>query len=179
MGSPAFASTLLRPIVADLEFWTTNRRFGLKVPGCVLESVLAHCRGAGDIETGGILIGEYNGQHDCAVVHQVTGPPADSAATRVRFRRGIAGLQQLLDRLWRRDGRYYLGEWHFHPGAAPEPSGVDDRQLVAIAQDRKYNCPEPALLIIGGDPCAAWTAAAFVFPSGANRLRMEGGKESE
>lgn len=177
MDSPASADARILLTVADLEFWAANRRFGLKVPETVVGSILAHCREAGEVETGGILIGQYTGRHDCAMVHQVTGPPEDSTATRTRFRRGTIGLQPLLDRLWRRERRYYLGEWHFHPGASPDPSGVDDRQLRSIASDRQYNCPEPVLLIVGGDPSAAWAAAAFVFPKGEGRIPMTPGQD--
>lgn len=135
-----------------------------------------HCRDAGEVETGGILIGRYTERHDCAVVDHVTGPTEDSRATRTRFRRGTAGLQKLLDRLWRRERRYYLGEWHFHPGAASEPSSVDRRQLRSIARDPGYSCPEPILLIIGGNPSGDWTATAFVFPRGNQSIRMQPGQ---
>jgi integrative and conjugative element protein (TIGR02256 family) len=158
--------------VDELEFWTDDVLFGLKITREVLESILTHCRDAGNAETGGILIGEYSDRHDCAMVHQATGPTEDSVATRTRFRRGTAGLQKLLDRLWRRERRYYLGEWHFHPGAAPEPSGIDRRQLLSIARDPGYHCPEPVLVIIGGNPPGEWTAAAYVFALGTRPTRM-------
>jgi len=178
MDSRESAGARARLTMAELEFWTPDHRFGLKIPADVVEAILGHCRDARDVETGGILIGEYTDPHDCALIYQVTGPPQDSTATRTRFRRGTAGLQPLLDRLWRRERRYYLGEWHFHPGAAPEPSGVDDRQIASIARDQKYSCPEPVLLIIGGNPCAVWAAAAYVFPKGENRIGMDPGPDS-
>lgn len=171
-ASRASASAPLHT-VDKLEFWTEDARFGLQIPASLVESILTHCRDAGEIETGGILIGKYTGRQDCAVVDQVTGPPEDSEATRTRFRRGTANLQRLLDRLWRRERRYYLGEWHFHPGAAPDPSGVDHRQLRSIARDPGYSCPEPILLIIGGNPSSDWAAAAFVFPEGDQPTRMQ------
>ena len=158
--------------MADMEFRGEAARFGLSVPAQVVEEMLALCSAAGNIETGGVLIGEYTCRHDCAIVHLATGPSPDSTATRTTFRRGTRGFQTLLDRLWRRERRYYLGEWHYHPGAAPDPSRVDCTQLTAIEEDSNYRCPEPVLLIIGGDPKGAWDAAAFVFPRGAGWLPM-------
>jgi proteasome lid subunit RPN8/RPN11 len=61
--------------MAELGFWTPDHRFGLKIAADVVEAILGHCRDARDVETGGILIGEYTDLHDCALVHQVTGPP--------------------------------------------------------------------------------------------------------
>lgn len=153
----------------DLEFWSQDRQFGLKIPRQILQAILTWCNEAGNDETGGILIGEYTPLHDCALVHQATGPTKDSAASPTRFRRGVGGLNTLVDRLWKRERRYYLGEWHFHPGAPPEPSGIDDTQLAEIAADTRYRCPEPVLLLVGGDPTDKWGMAAFVFKHGIRK----------
>lgn len=158
--------------MTDLTFRSEDARFGVSIPRRVLGEILEHCAAAGGAETGGVLIGEYTQQHDCAIVHLATGPTTDSVATRTTFRRGIAGLQALLNRLWHRQRRYYLGEWHFHPGGTPDPSDVDRAQLRAISEDPDYRCPEPVLLIVGGEPTRAWKAAAFVFPQGKRAVTL-------
>ncbi len=84
------------------------------------------------------------------------------------FRRGVDGLQRLLDRLWTGDRTYYLGEWHFHPAGAPSPSGIDEREMRAIAIDRNYNCPEPVLVVMGvGGQIQAW-----VFPENGSPVHL-------
>jgi hypothetical protein len=35
-----------------------------------------------------------------------------------------------------------------------------------IADTVHYRCPEPVLLIVGGDPPAKWNLKAYVFPKG-------------
>lgn len=150
----------------ELEFWSSDRRFGLRVSAKALEEMLARCAEARTVEVGGILVGEYTPSHDCAVVYTATGPSSDAEASRYTFVRRTAGLQSLLDRRWRRERRYYLGEWHFHPGAGPTPSGTDRFQLQAIAADAGYRCPEPILLILGGSPPVEWSVSAHVFPHG-------------
>jgi integrative and conjugative element protein (TIGR02256 family) len=92
----------------------------------------------------------------------VTGPARDSASGRAWFQRGVAGLQDLLFRRWRQQ-EYYLGEWHSHPGAAPTPSGTDATQLKLFARAADYHCPEPILLIVGGDPRNEWILHARVY----------------
>lgn len=116
------------------------------------------------METGGIFVGEYSEEGDCALVAAVSGAPADSRAGRAWFYRGVRGLQVWLDRLWHRERKYFLGEWHFHPYAEPTPSGTDKRQLTEIAKASSYHCQEPILVIIGGDPKGEWRIRSFVFP---------------
>ena len=93
----------------------------------------------------------------------MTGAPPDSRAGPTWFHRGTAGLQRLVGRAWRDRGEYYLGEWHHHPGAAPTPSLTDVTQMRAIATDPARACPEPILVIVGGDPADAWAISAGVY----------------
>jgi len=110
---------------------------------------------------------QLSAAHDCAMVQSVTGAPVDSKTGRTWFERGIRGLQAKLDLLWRRNEGYYLGEWHFHPFGAPIPSSIDNKQLQKISRSRLYRCPEPLLIILGGDPAASWSLRCFLFLRGS------------
>jgi integrative and conjugative element protein (TIGR02256 family) len=134
--------------------------------------ILRHCQESSPRETGGILVGRYSAAQDCALVDNVTGAPEDSQRGRTWFVRGVRGLQTKLDLLWRRNEGYYLGEWHFHPFGSPIPSSVDVEQLQKIARSRFYRCPEPVLMILGGDPANFWTIQAFLFQRG-HKSRVE------
>ncbi|MFP5286181.1 MAG: Mov34/MPN/PAD-1 family protein, partial [Thermoanaerobaculia bacterium] len=131
-----------------------------------LRDMLAFCRSASHSETGGLLIGRYSEPRDLAKVSVVTGPTRDSAGGRTWFQRGVAGLQDLLLHHWSRRNEYYLGEWHSHPWASPTPSGTDGIQMMGIASSKAYRCPEPVLLIVGGDPWGRWTLHARVYRRG-------------
>lgn len=155
----------------DLTFRTPDRRFGLALSKARLSEVLALCRKAGQRETGGLLIGRYSDLRDLAVVSHVTGPARDSASGRTWFHRGVAGLQDLLFQRWRRQ-EHYLGEWHSHPRASPIPSSTDTRQMTSIAQSVGYHCPEPILLIVGGDAASEWSLHARVYRRGEAPLDM-------
>lgn len=125
--------------------------------------MLRHCRKAKGNETGGVLAGRYSDDLACAIVTAASGAPPDSSAGRSWFRRGLEGLQGWIGRLWK-DKSYYLGEWHYHPFAAPDPSGTDVSEMNDIAATESYKCPEPLLVIVGGNPRRAWRIRAFVFP---------------
>lgn len=84
--------------------------------------------------------------------------------------RGTAGLQGWLNRLWNgNERRYYLGEWHFHPGGAPEPSRMDIKQMGKIARSSSYKCPEPILLVVGGSAGVRSDVRFYVFVVRNNR----------
>lgn len=157
----------------ELTFRSTDGRFGLLVPSPEVARMLEVCRVAFPQETGGILIGVYNESLDCAEVRTATGPGRDARAGRTWFERGVAGLQELLRSHWRDRRGYYLGEWHFHPGAAPVPSSRDERSMREFASSPDYRCPEPVLLIIGGNPTGRWTASAAVYRRAAGKVILE------
>lgn len=99
-------------------------------------------------ETGGILIGRYATDSNVAIVSAATECPSDSNAGRAWFQRGISGLTAKLRARWIH-GEYYLGEWHSHPGAPPDPSSNDIREMRSISIDASYRCPKPIMIIAG------------------------------
>ncbi len=128
----------------------------------LVDQLLSYCRESGVYETGGVLVGYYGRCHQEAVVTRVSGPPTSSERTRWSFVRAVGHLQDWLDQLWLDYSDYYLGEWHFHPGGSANPSRPDLRQMRSIARNAKYSCPEPILLIIGGNPEGSWSWSTTV-----------------
>ena len=156
----------------DLHFRSQEGRFGLLLPAVVLARILRACHRADKVETGGILVGYYTAELDRAIVTTASLAPRDSRAGPTWFERGVCGLQGWLQRAWRAKGQFYLGEWHYHPHASATPSSIDVRQMAEFALSPELRCPEPVLLIIGGDPPAAWCARSFVFPGGAQPIEL-------
>lgn len=157
----------------DQCFSSVDATFSLKLSAEHLNNMLAICKKARSTETGGILIGYYTETHDCAVVTKVLGPPSDSRASRATFFRGVAGLTRRLRKLWERPHHYYLGEWHFHPYTASEPSGIDHKQMLEIAWSTTYHCPEPVLIVLGGDPNGTFSLSVRVFPKTAPPVHLK------
>ncbi|RYZ41267.1 MAG: hypothetical protein EOO71_12730 [Myxococcaceae bacterium] len=161
-----------RKRIRDLEFRSKDARFQACVPAAIVRRLLKLCRSSVRHETGGILLGHYSEALDCAQVRKVSAPPLDSEQGLTWFRRGTKGLQALLDQCWNAGRDHYLGEWHFHPFSAPIPSGTDLGQLTAIASTPGYGCPEPLLLIVGGDPMGAWSISVHVVPRGGDAVPL-------
>lgn len=145
------------------EFWSEGDLYGLKMRDELLQELLQLCERASPRETGGILLGNYSGSLDCAIVTSVTKAPADSRSGRTWFVRGVRGLQSKIHQMWRRKEGFYLGEWHFHPFGEPSPSGTDSAQMREIASSPQYQCPEPILLIVGGNPPTGWKVRTFIY----------------
>ncbi len=144
------------------EYRSADRIFRAAVSSPALSELLKHAANAGGLETGGIAMGRYSDDHSCAIVDQFTGPPEDSQHGRFSFVRGVRGLQLLLTRIWSRERRYYLGEWHYHPMAAAEPSTQDLSQMMHIASNADYACPEVLLFILGGNANGNWELRVFL-----------------
>lgn len=153
-------------------FRTEDKRFILTLGVLPLQRILELCSESLGMETGGILVGYYSRKHDDAIVTAVSGPPSDSKRKHTTFERGTVGLQPWLNELWSRHHRYYLGEWHFHPCAAPRASPDDIQQMRANAVKESLKCPEPVLLIVGGMPPHEWTANAYVSARGQDFMEM-------
>ena len=147
---------------------SVDNRFGIQLEAAHVASLLAECRRAGNQETGGILIGHYSRDHAMAFVIEVTSAPIDSKRGYTWFDRGISGLKRKLQLSWRKANTFYLGEWHFHPGASPNPSAADSTQMAQIATSPHYACPEPILLIVGGSE-EQRSVAAYVYEQGSRR----------
>ncbi|WP_333836450.1 Mov34/MPN/PAD-1 family protein [Novosphingobium sp.] len=120
---------------------------------------------SGRRETGGILVGRYAPEGWSADVIEATPKPRGSRSGWYWFQRSNDGLVALLAERWR-NGQHYLGEWHFHPGGTPTPSGSDVRAMQKIARDGVYQCPSPILVIIGGYPPKSWAISATLFRHG-------------
>ncbi|QJB42442.1 Mov34/MPN/PAD-1 family protein [Chitinophaga oryzae] len=131
-------------------FKTADDRFQVELGSKVLSQILTQVAISGRYETGGILIGRYSGRYEYALIESATKAPRDSKRGYTWFNRGVQGLQRLLNIHWNKQ-HYYLGEWHLHPFASAIASGTDISQMFAISKNVKYHCPEPILLIVGGN----------------------------
>jgi integrative and conjugative element protein (TIGR02256 family) len=147
---------------------SVDNRFGIRLQAAHVASLMAECQRAGNQETGGILIGHYSRDHAMAFVTEVTSAPIDSKRGNTWFDRGVRGLKRKLQLSWRKASAFYLGEWHFHPGAPPNPSPVDSAQMAEIGTSPHYACPEPILLIVGGTKTHR-TVAGYVYEKGSRR----------
>lgn len=130
-------------------FVTNDGRFRISIASAAAASMLELSARAGSTETGGILIGRYSSDRATATIEKATESPRDSKGGARWFRRGASGLGSLLERLWT-SGSHYVGEWHLHPGASPDPSATDAQTMWSIASNGAYACPEPILVVIGG-----------------------------
>lgn len=160
------------PPIRALRFRSEDRRFALTVTANALTRIARSCREASMLETGGILLGRYGDAHDRAIVTAASSAPRDSRSGRTWFERGVEGLQPRLERAWRKHRTFYLGEWHYHPLGPPSPSPVDIVQMTAFAEAECHHCPEPVLLIVGGDPRTTLEARVHAFPRGETYVEL-------
>ena len=146
----------------DYSYFSQDKRVGLKLTKSLANEMFDFCLKDKSHETSGILIGHYTSDQSSAIVNLVKGPTSDSKSGRTWFYRGRKDLQVFLERLWRTSKHHYSGEWHYHPGGNLIPSEEDRMQMTQIANSKRYNYPEPILIIIGGQ----LEIGVYVFPKG-------------
>jgi integrative and conjugative element protein (TIGR02256 family) len=100
-------------------------------------------------ETGGILIGTYDGK-GFYLIQRATGPGPNSIRTANAFEKDIEYSQIQLAMIAQELGKdaLYLGEWHYHPTLSNEPSGTDIKSLTEIAAQENYLIDRPIMLIV-------------------------------
>lgn len=150
-------------------------RFSVSICESAIQVMLFACSQSGGKETGGILIGKLDPTGRTALVLEATPKPRDSSFGWFWFRRGVKGLKQLLAERWT-VGQHYLGEWHYHPGGSPEPSGPDYAAMAKIAADIRYQCKEPILVIVGGTQSDHWQLSVSVTPHAEQPHRLMAGR---
>lgn len=141
---------MINASVINMVFFNSDTHLKIELPIEQLNIMHNLCDKSNPYETGGILIGSYSDDSLTAHISEVTNSPNDSVKKKVLFKRGINGLQKKLDTLWK-DSQYYLGEWHYHPNSLPTPSHSDIEQMISLSYNIKLNCPEPILIILGGN----------------------------
>lgn len=154
---------------------TADRSYGIEIEESALQEIDRLCIAAGDIETGGVLIGKYSTDLSSAIVREATPPPPDSRRAPSWFSRGVSGLRDVLQKRWRSKERtYYVGEWHYHPVQVVIPSSDDFMQMVQIARAEVYRCREPLLVIVGARTSRTEPVLrAFVCPADQKAMEFE------
>ena len=125
-------------------------------------------------EVGTSLVGCYSDDGFKASVLELAPLSSDSKGSRTSFHRGVVGLRNFFRKLRKKFSgrRYYVGEWHSHPNAAPIPSNTDNQNQLEIAEDMKTECPECILIIIGGTLSNFDEIGVFVYSRKRGRVTL-------
>lgn len=101
-----------------------------------------------DLETGGILLGEYAAP-GTAIVKFATGPGPGASKTPSGVHFDARFLQTEQDGLMAEHrGLLFLGDWHYHPKGKGSPSRKDRRVLKELCRDADYQLEDRAFILI-------------------------------
>ena len=126
------------------------------------------------MEIGSSLLGAYSKDGYHASVLGCAPITTDSKGSRFTFSRGVEGLASFfLDLFKRTQGRrHYVGEWHSHPNGSAHPSQTDDTNQMAIANDKRTNCPVCILVIVGDNLTFCDTLSVYVYSKENGRIDL-------
>jgi integrative and conjugative element protein (TIGR02256 family) len=105
-----------------------------------------------EVETGGVLFGQFDDFLKVIWVTAASGPPPDSTANRNGFVCGTHGVAKMNQELVARSlgSVSFVGMWHTHPGNAPDPSPIDRDAMARLFDSPDFNGRHFLMLIIGG-----------------------------
>jgi proteasome lid subunit RPN8/RPN11 len=138
-------------------------RYEVRIAATALAEIRAECRRglrvrARKIETGGLLLGQYDDAAGIVWVDIATGPPPDSFLSADHFEHGTAGVSAIvksrLELTARTSG--FVGMWHSHPDGVAWPSETDKQGMGALVAPVEGG-PRRALLLVAGSIGQAWT----------------------
>ncbi|WP_214721220.1 Mov34/MPN/PAD-1 family protein [Exiguobacterium sp. s192] len=155
-----------------LIFKDEKKMFEISVSQDLINQLYKICESSLPNESGGILIGNYTKDCNLAVICQALPQPPDSRSGTTWFFRGIEDVKNKLDLLWEEKRQFYIGEWHYHPNNSSELSHQDIKQMISISNEESYKCPEPILMIIGGNSFF-WENSFYIFPKGKEYIRLK------
>ena len=121
------------------------------VPPEVLEVMTKMARAASPDETGGTLVGHYSSDMREAFVEQALGVRTGARSSRTAFYRPPDSDDGQLAEIYHASSglTHYLGEWHTHPNAGPNPSRKDLATLRGLARSASVATDTPILIILG------------------------------
>lgn len=115
-------------------------------------------------EAGGQLFARFNESE--ISIEKATGPRSTDRRGRTSYHPDRRAEQHEIDRLYK-DGFHYVGDWHTHPCARPQPSQTDIASIAETANKSAHDLNGFLLIIVGTDP----------FPSGVRVSLHTGSKE--
>lgn len=107
------------------------------------------------LETGGILLGTDNGLAGPLIVRHCGDPGPAAIRRRSYFRRDLAHAAALANDAAAADGSVWIGEWHTHGIAMPEPSSRDLRTYRTLLADPQLAFARILAVIVLADPEAS------------------------
>lgn len=136
-----------------------NRR--IKIEDHILQGIRKYLQTSkGMNESGGLLIGREEIATGNLIIDHYTVPMAKDKSSRFRYTRTDTGHIEYYEKLNSPTPIYvYVGEWHTHPEAVPNFSGIDRQNWKRICKDEKT--PDAQYhLIAGTDAFRVWRCSS-------------------
>lgn len=130
-------------------YYLKEKNLSIQIENKIIEEMLLCARKHYPNEFGGLLIGFYaNGNKDLIITNFLT--PKSFKASPVDFERETKDLQEALKAFYHSyPSKYYVGEWHSHPGGGTAPSNKDIKAMKQISECEGVSINKPVLCIIG------------------------------
>lgn len=149
--------------------------FKVLLPNAIADQLSDALQQGGGREIGGILMGEHVESGVFRIRAITIQRYGGTFATFERFTRPfITPLRRFFNRTGHNYTRFnYLGEWHSHPGFAPEPSQLDCHAMWEMVDDSLVGANFAVLLIVRLLPDSELNGTATLFLPGGLRFEAQ------
>lgn len=120
----------------------------------VVKKIYNEVRNKSPFETGGCLLGYWDGSFREVVIEECTGPGPMAEHSKYSFtpdskwqEKQVASIYEKSGCLWT-----YLGDWHSHPHGSLMLSWKDKRTLSRIANYKPARAPHPIMILVSDHP---------------------------
>lgn len=138
--------------------WALLGKAPVVLSSAALQTIAEEAHASADgRETGGLLLGQLCADH--VHVRYAGGPGPGAVRTPTRFLRDLQHAQALAAAAWQLDGSVWIGEWHTHPAAGPDPSPRDLLTYAEHLADLDLTLPVFTSLIARPDQNGSWSGA--------------------
>lgn len=108
-------------------------------------------------ESGGILLGKHLNSGGRIVIDDYTSPQPKDLQTRLNFFRSLAHSEIARKKWIESDGHCtFVGLWHTHPEAVPEPSVTDLKDWSNTLNNSRYEGKHLFFIILGQSCMRCW-----------------------
>lgn len=124
-----------------------------------------------EVESGGILLGEFFPAEGVIRIMFASSPGKSDVRSMFAFRRDAERSTRIAQAIWKRSGGsvHYLGEWHTHPEAHPNPSCSDRFSMGRLLRRSTVVSGGLVLVILGRQS----DFFGFYSKSGSSRISVE------
>lgn len=90
-----------------------------------------------EIETGGIILGRNSEKEENIIISHIIDGGYNAERKKMSFKKDIKYSKKMENKIFKKYGFYYIGEWHTHPNNNTQYSLMDMESMISISNNNR------------------------------------------